>query len=284
MSIVFVCNQNLARSQTLFAYFSSVLTSEEFHCLGLIAHENGQLPSNIIEILRDWGLPFQNLRAKNLYQHLDIIASAEYIFCLSDLISEMIKNLGFKGKVVNLEDLARNMDIQISDPQLIPRNLIEFELAKILRVATQAMRDIGKLPINNLVMAIIPRHESQVNRKLLEDLTLRYPRHLIFYGDIVAPKVIENLAQSVTYEYVQSGKFFSLPSDCGNAKFLIPKHSVEVPNSIYLGNIWRNLLDSFIDRQIVIVPPPLYTGFGVNASSYLASLQFIDMEILEPKS
>ena len=265
----------------MLAYFSNVLRTQELFAVGLIAIENERVPANITLILEDWGLPTQDLRARNLYNHLEVISGADLIFCHSDYIFEFIKEFNFQGKLVNLEDVARKIQIKITDPQHVPRKAIEFELAKILRVASVAMREIGILPISNVSIAIIPTFEHQVNYQLLENLMQRFPEHIVLYADIVAPKFMDNFSTDFKYTYNKVHDFFSLSSNDSINRMLVPKHSVLEPNSVYLGSAWRNFLQFSLDRRIVLITPPLVLDSGGNSSAYLASLEAIELEILE---
>jgi protein-tyrosine-phosphatase len=117
MKIAFVCNQNLARSRVLAAFFTGLLEEHNFFSFGVIAVEGRQNPRIINLIFEKWGLPGIKDSAQNVVSHLGELLACDIVFTVSDFVYSYIGDLGFKGKLINLELTALNLGINLTDPQ-----------------------------------------------------------------------------------------------------------------------------------------------------------------------
>jgi protein-tyrosine-phosphatase len=281
MSIGFICNQNLARSQALGAFFSSYLIDVEIISAGVIAKENKEIPANLQEIFLNWGFETRNMRSKNLFLHWEQIKATSTLLCLTDFISEIVTDLGYKGRIVNLEDMSRNFGIPIRDPQLLPRSATEFELSKIIWLAVNALKETGDLPRKSFSKALIPTYERQLTPNFLQATAEKYPDHLILCSDIVAPLRLTGQSGFTSFDFNPKTNSFELPSDVTTPAILIPRFSVLSPQAVYLSSAWTGLVEMLETYKVIQITPPLNVESGMNSLAYLAAIQAEEIELLE---
>jgi protein-tyrosine-phosphatase len=272
MSIGFICNQNQARSQTLHAYFTTVFRNLEIHSAGLIANENSNVPKSIRSIHEAWGIDMNDPKVQNLDVHWERFVQLEFIFCATDLIADYVKQKGYTGKIINLESLCKEESIDLSDPQLLPRQNTEFELSKLLRVASVGMRKIGKSVMSKVEKSFIPLTEEFTSEAIFVALRYAGSNKLVVYADLVAPISSFNFSQNSQFVYRSEIERFVILEGTESKVLAMPKFALENANRLYLKPQWLKFLNEIESRDVVLVTPPLRTKSGNNPSAYLSSL------------
>jgi len=284
MKIAFVCNQNLARSKVLAAFFSQLLKGHNFLSFGVIAVEGKQNPVVINLIFKKWGLPSTKQPAQNVVYHLGELLSCDIVFTVSNFIYSYVGDLGFKGKLINLELSALNLGVTLTDPQLISQRRCELELAKYLKVTYSEFMAQGflrKLKFS----AIIPRNERSFYDTLTQ-IKLDKSVKTYLYADLIAPIKFppgEYPKKVVNYRFDPQNCLIEsdFSGTYGETQILIPTHPVSNPHEVYLNEIWTTYLASIDSENLVLITPPINSFGGVVPESFLSALSAKSIRILD---
>lgn len=284
MNAAFICNQNQARSQILSAAFSKLAPSHIFQSFGIIAREKTPLPVVIDSVFKEWGLESDGRFARNMGIHWDEILDFNVVLAVTTFIAEEVTNLGFTGRIVDLELEARLLGIDVMDPQLMPRRQCAFELAKYLVVAHSALQNLNFIPIPQKFKALIPDRESSTKSALEFAISSSGDDSVIVYADLVAPKVdlATKYFQSASKYRLNESRFEVAESPNGMPpRILIPANSVFWPSRTYLSSAWRNFLGQITAGEIVVITPPLENKSGKVPESYLATLGASEIHVVK---
>jgi len=285
MNIAFICNQNQARSQILSAVFSALLPTHLFSSYGLIAQENTPLPLVIDAVFTDWGLISQGRFAKNMGLHWNEISSFDLIIAVTTFIAEDVKNRGFKGEVVDLEQVASYLRISLTDPQLMPRQQCAFELSKYVKVSVSALQRTGVMPIGPFIKALMPITESHIEKAFNMALNEEAGIPLILIADLVAPQlsVFTKTTRSISrfgvrpYPSLLAG---SQPTNYGSMIY-VPSSAAMWPAKTYLTQGWGQFVSQIASEPMIMITPPLKNTQGTFAESYLAAMYAHEIQIVE---
>jgi len=287
MLITFVCNQNLARSQILSSVFSKLYPEHEFQSAGLIAVEGSVLPSVIQEIYEDWGLPLEFQKARNLFQNFDEIRKSEIIVSINENVSGEIQALGFEGKLVNLEELAKELGLILRDPQLMPRQRCATELAKYVRVVAFFFRAKLFLNASRTVTALTPETDLQ-RRETLKIAIAKYGLNsTIVMADFLVPQVdliSEFSIQTSVFEINSLTSQIKINSGTDLKTILIPSNSALWPARTYLSSSWRGFCEDGSRGLTTLITPPLRSGSMEIAESHLAAIFADKVEMITETS
>jgi protein-tyrosine-phosphatase len=272
MNIAFVCNQNLARSRVLSAFFSKLLPHHAFSSYGVIAIEGRRHVRIINSISRKWELPISGGGARSVSAHQNEILACDVIFAVSQFICSYIRDLGFTGTIVDLEFEASKLGIELHDPQLISQSRCEMEY---LKVAYSSFIDLKLLAAFKFT-AIMPTTEVS-NENVLSLLNKIDDPKTVLYGDMIAPvRLSSNLNRTSVskYRFNQKSKIIECPdlvafSDC---HFLMPSHPVLAPHLLYLSGTWSTFLASLDSENLFLISPPMRKSQGVVPESFLSVL------------
>lgn len=275
MKIAFVCNQNLARSRVLSAFFSKLLPNQTFSSFGIIAVEGRRNVGIIDSILGKWDLPISGCGARSVSAHQDELLTYDVIFAVSQLISSYIRDLGFRGTIVDLELEASKLGISLHDPQLISQSRCELEIAKYLKVAFSSFIDL-KLVEALRFTALMPTTEASHGNVLSHVNKIEAPKTVV-YADLIAPVRLlsnQNVTNVSKYSFNQKTNIleFTGPNSTEETQILIPSHPVPAPHLLYLSGTWTKFLASLDSKNLFLISPPLRKSHGVVPESFLSVL------------
>jgi len=284
MKIAFVCNQNLARSRVLAAFFSKLLPSHTFSSFGIIAIEGRANVGIIDSVLGKWELPISEGGARSVSAHQDELFSFDIVFTVSNFISSHIRDLGFPGVIVNLELEAFKLGMQLHDPQLISQSRCELELAKYLKVAYSSFIDLKLLEAFGFTALITTTEKSQAN--ISDHLNEYMSPKIVIYADMIAPVklTLDQIGSRFSkFSLNQKSKTIEVADfiRTNETHVLIPSHPISVPHLLYLSDIWNAFLSSMDSENLFVITPPLRKSRGVVPESFLSVLgargiRFID--------
>jgi hypothetical protein len=235
-------------------------------------------------VFEDWRLDPAGRFARNMGVHKDEILDLDLVLAVTTFIAEEVANMGFTGKILDLELEAVSLGIDLVDPQLMPARQCAFELAKYLKVAFSAFQNLKVVPNAQRVKALIPERESSIGAALDLAAKSRKKESIIVYGDLVAPRIdliFKHLGPATKYRFHED-VFEVQPSTTGSpSKLLTPAHSVMWPASAYLGSSWTRFLANIDSEEITLITPPLKNRSGMVAESYLAALSASEVQIVK---
>ena len=282
IQIRFVCNQNLARSQILSAYFGSVFPEFDVNSYGLIAKEFSNLPRIVLELFELWGLPSYGKGAKNLYAHMSETNEETLFVCVSTFISDEIRSTGFKGQIIDLEINSREFGLELRDPQLMNRSECGVELAKYIFVAFRSFARVGLLPPSPVIKAFIPSSNSKIKDTIIHALNT-FPQAVCVFGDVVAPiqnkEAFAEFSPSI-FEVESRSSLIPSQTFTTGASLLFPSNMALSPARVYLSDSWSNFFIQDPRVPIVLVTPPLRVNMGGCAESFLAALPAAEIEVV----
>jgi len=261
-----------------------MLPTHNFESFGLIAQEGTPLPLVIDSVFKDMGLDTGGRTAKNMGLHWDEIQTADLVIAVTSLIADEVADMGFRGKIVNLENEAALLEISVVDPQFMPRRQCAFELAKYLKVAFSALQRIDYIQNSQTIKALIPEKESSISDALELALAIKSTDSVIIYGDLVAPRndlFDKYLGSTAKYRFNESTFSVDLVAGENSREILLPAHAVIWPCRVYLSTAWFNLFEQTQVKEIILITPPLKNRSGMVAESYLAALSASEIRLVE---
>ena len=281
MKLAFVCNLNLARSQTLASIFAEQNPDFDISSYGIIAEDEHPLPQSILDIHQKWGFMPHSNSAKNLFSNWEKISSNDVIIAMTSIIAEEIVNLGFKRLLINLEDSAKLMGINLVDPRLMSRFRMEFELAKYIAVTHFALRANSIISSNLILRSVIPKDESCIQRAITQALSER--GSVVILADFVAShnsmlKAIQ--VQVVHFDLRRDDLKKPELTEDARPLILVPRHSEINPINIYLSRVWERFLLGLESESLTLITPPMRGPLGLMPESYLASLYSTEISVV----
>ena len=283
MSIGVICRMNQARS--LFA--EGVLTKNfpelDFFSSGVEALSGSAPIDGVEELAKVWGIDLSKKRSSSIQDDQNEILEAELIICAEMEFEQLIRRLGYSGKVINFEQLVTDSFFMPLDPNGFKVDKFKRELAKSAALSIKAVRSHLGLYFANSITVVTPNSandsnlalahammEAQINNTILVDADFRAPNlaEIKEQGLEVVEFDIHNLDQ-LALEVVT------------NHQILTHQYQINHPGQVLLSPLLNTFLQKLTQaRPVVLLTAPRYTNANRLSDSYIFSAYTDDISII----
>ena len=283
MQIVTVCQMNQARSPFAQAVLQRNFPEDQVSSLGISAIEGSKVLPQVIEIGNSWGIPIVQKESQNLISASNKIIDADFIIAAESHHSEVIRNFGYKGVLINYEEILEDRDFIPVDPNGLLPDAMARELGKVGALTLRAALDFKGFPHEHAITAVIPHGVSDLNLALAHaQMESASNGAILIDADLRAPleNELDDLGLQKNYFEIDQIDNFNISNFPPN-EILTHKQQVDFPEKYFLSPEWRNWIQSLANfAPVVILTAPRHSRARRLADSYLASYMADEFSVI----
>ena len=283
MSIGVICRMNQARS--LFA--EGVLTKNfpelDFFSSGVEALSGSAPIDGVEELAKVWGIDLSKKRSSSIQDDQNEILEAELIICAEMEFEQLIRRLGYSGKVINFEQLVTDSFFMPLDPNGFKVDKFKRELAKSAALSIKAVRSHLGLYFANSITVVTPNSANDSNLALAHAMMEAQINNTILVdADFRAPNLVEIKEQGLEVVEFDIHNLDQLALEViTNQQILTHQYQINHPGQVLLSPIFNTFLQKLTQaRPVVLLTAPRYTNANRLSDSYIFSAYTDDISII----
>ncbi len=283
MSIGVICRMNQARS--LFA--EGVLTKNfpelDFFSSGVEALSGSAPIDGVEELAKVWGIDLSKKRSSSIQDDQNEILEAELIICAEMEFEQLIRRLGYSGKVINFEQLVTDSFFMPLDPNGFKVDKFKRELAKSAALSIKAVRSHLGLYFANSITVVTPNSANDSNLALAHAMMEAQINNTILVdADFRAPNLVEIKEQGLEVVEFDIHNLDQLALEViTNQQILTHQYQINHPGQVLLSPLFNTFLQKLTQaRPVVLLTAPRYTNANRLSDSYIFSAYTDDISII----
>lgn len=283
MSIGVICRMNQARS--LFA--EGVLTKNfpelDFFSSGVEALSGSAPIDGVEELAKVWGIDLSKKRSSSIQDDQNEILEAELIICAEMEFEQLIRRLGYSGKVINFEQLVTDSFFMPLDPNGFKVDKFKRELAKSAALSIKAVRSHLGLYFANSITVVTPNSANDSNLALAHAMMEAQINNTILVdADFRAPNLVEIKEQGLEVVEFDIHNLDQLALEViTNQQILTHQYQINHPGQVLLSPLFNTFLQKLTQaRPVVLLTAPRYTNANRLSDSYIFSAYADDISII----
>ena len=283
MSIGVICRMNQARS--LFA--EGVLTKNfpelDFFSSGVEAISGSAPIDGVEELAKVWGIDLSKKRSSSIQDDQNEILEAELIICAEMEFEQLIRRLGYSGKVINFEQLVTDSFFMPLDPNGFKVDKFKRELAKSAALSIKAVRSHLGLYFANSITVVTPNSANDSNLALAHAMMEAQINNTILVdADFRAPNLVEIKEQGLEVVEFDIHNLDQLALEViTNQQILTHQYQINHPGQVLLSPLFNTFLQKLTQaRPVVLLTAPRYTNANRLSDSYIFSAYTDDISII----
>jgi len=283
MSIGVICRMNQARS--LFA--EGVLTKNfpelDFFSSGVEALSGSAPIDGVEELAKVWGIDLSKKRSSSIQDDQNEILEAELIICAEMEFEQLIRRLGYSGKVINFEQLVTDSFFMPLDPNGFKVDKFKRELAKSAALSIKAVRSHLGLYFANSITVVTPNSANDSNLALAHAIMeARIKNAILVDADFRAPNLVEIKEQGLEVVEFDIHNLDQLALEViTNQQILTHQYQINHPGQVLLSPLFNTFLQKLTQaRPVVLLTAPRYTNANRLSDSYIFSAYTDDISII----
>ena len=283
MSIGVICRMNQARS--LFA--EGVLTKNfpelDFFSSGVEALSGSAPIDGVEELAKVWEIDLSKKRSSSIQDDQNEILEAELIICAEMEFEQLIRRLGYSGKVINFEQLVTDSFFMPLDPNGFKVDKFKRELAKSAALSIKAVRSHLGLYFANSITVVTPNSANDSNLALAHAMMEAQINNAILVdADFRAPNLVEIKEQGLEVVEFDIHNLDQLALEViTNQQILTHQYQINHPGQVLLSPLFNTFLQKLTQaRPVVLLTAPRYTNANRLSDSYIFSAYTDDISII----
>ena len=283
MSIGVICRMNQARS--LFA--EGVLTKNfpelDFFSSGVEAISGSAPIDGVEELAKVWEIDLSKKRSSSIQDDQNEILEAELIICAEMEFEQLIRRLGYSGKVINFEQLVTDSFFMPLDPNGFKVDKFKRELAKSAALSIKAVRSHLGLYFANSITVVTPNSANDSNLALAHAMMEAQINNTILVdADFRAPNLVEIKEQGLEVVEFDIHNLDQLALEViTNQQILTHQYQINHPGQVLLSPLFNTFLQKLTQaRPVVLLTAPRYTNANRLSDSYIFSAYTDDISII----
>jgi len=274
---------NQARS--LFA--EGVLTKNfpelDFFSSGVEALSGSAPIDGVEELAKVWGIDLSKKRSSSIQDDQNEILEAELIICAEMEFEQLIRRLGYSGKVINFEQLVTDSFFMPLDPNGFKVDKFKRELAKSAALSIKAVRSHLGLYFANSITVVTPNSANDSNLALTHAMMEAQINNTILVdADFRAPNLVEIKEQGLEVVEFDIHNLDQLALEViTNQQILTHQYQINHPGQVLLSPLFNTFLQKLTQaRPVVLLTAPRYTNANRLSDSYIFSAYTDDISII----
>jgi protein-tyrosine-phosphatase len=183
---------NQARSIFVEGVLTKNFPELDFFSSGVEALSGSAPIDGVEELAKVWEIDLSKKRSSSIQDDQNEILEAELIICAEMEFEQLIRRLGYSGKVINFEQLVTDSFFMPLDPNGLEVDKFKRELAKSAALSIKAVRSHLGLYFANSITVVTPNSANDSNLALAHAIMeARIKNAILVDADFRAPNLVE---------------------------------------------------------------------------------------------
>jgi len=196
---------------------------------------------------------------------------------------QLIRRLGYSGKVINFEQLVTDSFFMPLDPNGFKVDKFKRELAKSAALSIKAVRSHLGLYFANSITVVTPNSANDSNLALAHAMMEAQINNTILVdADFRAPNLVEIKEQGLEVVEFDIHNLDQLALEViTNQQILTHQYQINHPGQVLLSPLFNTFLQKLTQaRPVVLLTAPRYTNANRLSDSYIFSAYTDDISII----
>ena len=283
MSIGVICRMNQARSIFVEGVLTKNFPELDFFSSGVEALSGSAPIDGVEELAKVWEIDLSKKRSSSIQDDQNEILEAELIICAEMEFEQLIRRLGYSGKVINFEQLVTDSFFMPLDPNGLEVDKFRRELAKSAALSIKAVRSHLGLYFANSITVVTPNSANDSNLALAHAIMeARIKNAILVDADFRAPNLVEIKEQGLQVVEFDIHNLDQLALEViTNQQILTHQYQINHPGQVLLSPLFNTFLQKLTQaRPVVLLTAPRYTNANRLSDSYIFSAYTDDISII----
>ena len=283
MSIGVICRMNQARSIFVEGVLTKNFPELDFFSSGVEALSGSAPIDGVEELAKVWEIDLSKKRSSSIQDDQNEILEAELIICAEMEFEQLIRRLGYSGKVINFEQLVTDSFFMPLDPNGFKVDKFKRELAKSAALSIKAVRSHLGLYFANSITVVTPNSANDSNLALAHAIMeARIKNAILVDADFRAPNLVEIKEQGLEVVEFDIHNLDQLALEViTNQQILTHQYQINHPGQVLLSPLFNTFLQKLTQaRPVVLLTAPRYTNANRLSDSYIFSAYTDDISII----
>ena len=283
MSIGVICRMNQARSIFVEGVLTKNFPELDFFSSGVEALSGSAPIDGVEELAKVWEIDLSKKRSSSIQDDQNEILEAELIICAEMEFEQLIRRLGYSGKVINFEQLVTDSFFMPLDPNGLEVDKFKRELAKSAALSIKAVRSHLGLYFANSITVVTPNSANDSNLALAHAIMeARIKNAILVDADFRAPNLVEIKEQGLEVVEFDIHNLDQLALEViTKQQILTHQYQINHPGQVLLSPLFNTFLQKLTQaRPVVLLTAPRYTNANRLSDSYIFSAYTDDISII----
>ena len=283
MSIGVICRMNQARSIFVEGVLTKNFPELDFFSSGVEALSGSAPIDGVEELAKIWEIDLSKNRSSSIQDDQFEILEAELIICAEMEFEQLIRRLGYSGKVINFEQLVTDSFFMPLDPNGLKDDKFKRELAKSAALSIKAVRSHLGLYFTNSITVVTPNSANDSNLALAHAIMeAKIKNAILVDADFRAPNLVEIKEQGLDVVEFDIHNLDQLALEVvTNHQILTHQYQVNHPGQVLLSPLFNTFLQKLTQaKPVVLLTAPRYTNANRLSDSYIFSAYTEDISII----
>jgi len=274
---------NQARSIFVEGVLTKNFPELDFFSSGVEALSGSAPIDGVEELAKVWEIDLSKKRSSSIQDDQNEILEAELIICAEMEFEQLIRRLGYSGKVINFEQLVTDSFFMPLDPNGLEVDKFKRELAKSAALSIKAVRSHLGLYFANSITVVTPNSANDSNLALAHAIMeARIKNAILVDADFRAPNLVEIKEQGLQVVEFDIHNLDQLALEViTNQQILTHQYQINHPGQVLLSPLFNTFLQKLTQaRPVVLLTAPRYTNANRLSDSYIFSAYTDDISII----
>jgi protein-tyrosine-phosphatase len=274
---------NQARSIFVEGVLTKNFPELDFFSSGVEALSGSAPIDGVEELAKVWEIDLSKKRSSSIQDDQNEILEAELIICAEMEFEQLIRRLGYSGKVINFEQLVTDSFFMPLDPNGLKVDKFKRELAKSAALSIKAVRSHIGLYFANSITVVTPNSANDSSLALAHAIMEATIKNAILVdADFRAPNLVEIKEQGLEVVEFDIHNLDQLALEVvTNHQILTHQYQINHPGQVLLSPIFNTFLQKLTQaRPVVLLTAPRYTNANRLSDSYIFSAYTDDISII----
>jgi len=274
---------NQARSIFVEGVLTKNFPELDFFSSGVEALSGSAPIDGVEELAKVWEIDLSKKRSSSIQDDQNEILEAELIICAEMEFEQLIRRLGYSGKVINFEQLVTDSFFMPLDPNGLEVDKFKRELAKSAALSIKAVRSHLGLYFANSITVVTPNSANDSNLALAHAIMeARIKNAILVDADFRAPNLVEIKEQGLEVVEFDIHNLDQLALEVvTNQQILTHQYQINHPGQVLLSPIFNTFLQKLTQaKPVVLLTAPRYTNANRLSDSYIFSAYTDDISII----
>jgi len=274
---------NQARSIFVEGVLTKNFPELDFFSSGVEALSGSAPIDGVGELAKVWEIDLSKKRSSSIQDDQNEILEAELIICAEMEFEQLIRRLGYSGKVINFEQLVTDSFFMPLDPNGLEVDKFKRELAKSAALSIKAVRSHLGLYFANSITVVTPNSANDSNLALAHAIMeARIKNAILVDADFRAPNLVEIKEQGLEVVEFDIHNLDQLALEViTNQQILTHQYQINHPGQVLLSPLFNTFLQKLTQaRPVVLLTAPRYTNANRLSDSYIFSAYTDDISII----
>jgi protein-tyrosine-phosphatase len=274
---------NQARSIFVEGVLTKNFPELDFFSSGVEALSGSAPIDGVEELAKVWEIDLSKKRSSSIQDDQNEILEAELIICAEMEFEQLIRRLGYSGKVINFEQLVTDSFFMPLDPNGLEVDKFKRELAKSAALSIKAVRSHLGLYFANSITVVTPNSANDSNLALAHAIMeARIKNAILVDADFRAPNLVEIKEQGLEVVEFDIHNLDQLALEViTNQQILTHQYQINHPGQVLLSPLFNTFLQKLTQaRPVVLLTAPRYTNANRLSDSYIFSAYTENISII----